>query len=83
MDLDTPFLQTASRVTMEIVDYLRRRRKSLGLTQGDVAEKLSLNISSVTRLENHDTNISLQRFLSLCSIYEINPTELLDEILNP
>lgn len=59
-------LTHASR--LDLGKALRARRKSLGWTRADLAAKLDLSDSEVTRMENTSIEIEVTRFVRWCTI---------------
>lgn len=57
-------------------------RKSRGLTQEQVAEKLGLASRYISDIERDKTKGSLDTLVRLCNIYHITPTYVLKEYLN-
>lgn len=41
-------------------DWLREKRKEIGLTQDDVAEKVGINRATLSKLERGETNPSVK-----------------------
>lgn len=56
---------------------LRRARKSAGLTQMDVASRLALPQSFVSKYENGERRLDLVDLLMVCSALQTNISELL------
>ena len=67
---------------IKIGDILRRRRKSLGYTQEDVAEMLDLASRYVSDIERNKTKGSIDTLVKLCNIYHITPTYILQDYLD-
>lgn len=63
-----------------LIEYLVAKRKSSGLTQGDVARKLKEHQSLVSRLESGSRRVDVVDFLTLAKIIGFDPCEALAEI---
>ena len=69
------------------VDYvglggrIRKRRKALGLTQGQLAELTGLSDTYVSHIERGTRIPSLSTVISFCYALEISPNELLCDTL--
>ncbi len=57
-------------------------RKSLGLTQEQVAEKLYLAPRYVSDIERDKTKGSIDTLVKLCNLYHVTPTFILKDYLN-
>lgn len=67
---------------IRIGKIMKTIRKSRGLTQEQVAEKLGLASRYISDIERDKTKGSLNTLVSLCNIYHITPTYVLKEYLN-
>lgn len=56
-----------SRSALEVGKALRARRTSLGLTREQVAQRIGVSGSLVTRMENADVDIDIVRFSAWCT----------------
>ena len=54
----------------EIGHRMRSCRKSIGLTQAEIAEKMDLSINYVSDLENGKKNMSILTMASLCKCFD-------------
>lgn len=54
----------------EIGQRMRSCRKSIGLTQAEIAEKMDLSINYVSDLENGKKNMSILTMASLCKCFD-------------
>lgn len=61
----------------EIGKFISDRRKEMGLTQAQLAEKLGVNDKSVSRWENGKTMPDLSLYEPLCEILRVGISELL------
>lgn len=62
----------------EVKDIIRMRRKSLGLTLEDVAEKVNVNASTVMRWESGDIdNMKRDKIASLAEVLKISPAVIM------
>lgn len=57
-------------------------RKSLGLTQEQVAEKLYLAPRYISDIERDKTKGSIDTLVKLCNLYKVTPTYILKDYLN-
>ena len=57
-------------------------RKSLGLTQEQVAEKLYLAPRYISDIERDKTKGSIDTLIKLCNLYKVTPTFILKDYLN-
>lgn len=57
-------------------------RKSLGLTQEQVADKLYLAPRYISDIERDKTKGSIDTLVKLCNIYHVTPTFVLKDYLN-
>lgn len=67
---------------IKIGKIMKSVRKSRGLTQEQVAEKLGLASRYISDIERDKTKCSLDTLVRLCNIYHITPTYVLKEYLN-
>ena len=69
------------KLNIKIGSILKTTRKSLGLTQAQVAEKLGLGTRFVSDIERNKTKGSIDTLVKLCNIYNVTPTFILQEYL--
>lgn len=63
---------------MNIGEIIKKRRKELNLSLKDIAKKLNISESSISRYENADiTNIPIDNINKLAEIYKVNPSYIL------
>lgn len=62
---------------LAFIQRLIVRRKVLGLTQKDMAEKLGCSKTHVCNIENGNTKISAYHLMKWCSILDISPSDVL------
>lgn len=73
------------RFNMELDSYnigekIRNLRVKYRLTQEQLAEKSNLSVNFISKLErDRKTNISIDKLLKICSVFEITIPEFLDE----
>ena len=69
----------------DILEKIRNIRLSRGYTQEYMAEKLGIDTVNYGRIERGKSKLTLERFLKICEILQVSPTELLnnekDEII--
>lgn len=71
------------KVDIKIGTILQKARKSLGLTQENVAEQLDLASRYISDIERNKVKGSIDTLVGLCNIYNITPTYVLrDYLLN-
>jgi transcriptional regulator with XRE-family HTH domain len=58
---------------------LRRRRRSLGLTQGDTARLLGMQRLTYHRIENGSRRIRFHEIAALCAVFRCHVGELLQD----
>lgn len=61
---------------------MKNVRKSLGLTQEQVAERLYLAPRYISDIERDKTKGSIDTLVKLCNIYHVTPTFILKDYLN-
>lgn len=57
---------------MNVLKKIKEKRKEKGFNQTDMAEKLSINVSTYSKIEQNIISLSIERFLEICRILEIN-----------
>lgn len=60
-----------------IVDKLKKRRLELGLTQSEVAQRLSKPQSFISKVEQRERRIDITELKSLAKVYKIEVKDLL------
>ena len=66
---------------IEIGQILKTTRKSLGMTQEQVAEQLDLAPRYISDIERNKTKGSLDTLVKLCNLYNVTPTFILQDYL--
>ncbi len=74
-------MKFAQNEKIEIGKILQSIRKSLGMTQEQVAEKLDLAPRYISDIERNKTKGSLDTLVKLCNIYKVTPTFILKDYL--
>ena len=64
---------------MEIAERLKAQREKLGLSQGDVAERLHITRQTVSRWETGKGTPDLENLVLLSEVYQVTVDELLKE----
>jgi transcriptional regulator with XRE-family HTH domain len=54
-----------------ILEKIREVRKAKNISQQEMSEKLGISRSQYSSLENGNSEISLEKFLKICSILEL------------
>lgn len=71
---------------MEVTRLCARKIKNLrefhNFTQGYVADELEMSQNAYSSLENGNTRITIDRIVSLAKLYNISPSELIQETVN-
>lgn len=63
---------------MAVSDNLKKARKSAGLSQAEMAEKLGLNLRTYGSYERGERDLSTSLLLNICKTLEISSDILLD-----
>lgn len=66
------------KIAKQIGENLKFARKSKGLTQKDIAQKLCMTQQQYSRFENGVFELNYEQILTLCKMYDITPNELFD-----
>lgn len=61
----------------ELGEKIRKRRKYLKKNQGEVAEKVPVSKSQISKWENENTYPSMSDFVGLCRAMNIHPADLI------
>jgi len=61
---------------LEIKTKLKSIRKEKNYTQGFVAEKLGISLRAYTKIENGETQLTIDRLGEIIEILQINPNEI-------
>ena len=61
---------------LEIKTKLKSIRKEKNYTQGIVAEKLGISLRAYTKIENGETQLTIDRLGEIIEILHINPNEI-------
>jgi transcriptional regulator with XRE-family HTH domain len=62
---------------MNVYETIKKLRKSKGLTQAEMADKLNLATSNYTLLENGKTELTYSKMLKLAEVFGVSVGELL------
>ena len=63
---------------MKVNEIIKKRRKELGLTLKDVAEKLGVSESLISRYESNDVkNMGIDKLIPLAEVLKTTPTYLM------
>lgn len=63
----------------KIAARIKTARKSAGLTQAELAEKINISTNAVAKLENNLMTTSLQTLISIANVLEIDINYLLSD----
>lgn len=64
---------------MKINEKIRNIRLSKGYTQEYVADKLNIDAVNYGRIERGQSKLTVDRFIELCKIFEVNPHIFFEE----
>ena len=53
---------------MQLATYIRSRRKNIGLTQKELAEKVGASMNTVARWERNESEPSWSDFIKVCVV---------------
>jgi len=70
----------SSPVHRSVIEALVAARKEAGLTQRDVAARLSKQPSYVGKIEAIERNLSITEFLDWCAVLSIEPGRVLAHV---
>lgn len=59
-----------------------QRRQELGLTQRQLAERLGVIYSLISKIETGDRRLDVLEFIEYCQILELNPNQIIDDIIS-
>jgi transcriptional regulator with XRE-family HTH domain len=69
-----------TRLYKRLLHALRQARENAGLTQQDVAHKLGLYASFVSKIESGERRLDVGELASFCRVYGVSLHELLKSI---
>ncbi|HJA42063.1 MAG TPA: helix-turn-helix transcriptional regulator [Firmicutes bacterium] len=75
-------LESKKNLDIKIGTVFKKVRKSLGLTQEQVAERLDLASRYISDIERNKVKGSIDTLIGLCNVYNITPTFVLKEYLS-
>lgn len=61
----------------QIGQNVQARRKEMKMTQAQLAEKAQLSVVHVSHIENGSVAMSLDSLLTICSVLELTPNDIL------
>ena len=61
----------------QIIETLVEARKSLSMTQSELAEVWGKSQPQITKIEQRERRLDVQEFLELCMILNVDPTEVI------
>ena len=68
---------------LSVGSFLKQRRVAKGLTQRELAEASSINISSIKQYERHGAEPTLQKLGRIAEVLEFDPAMVIREALEP
>jgi len=73
----------ANQVGREFGEILRTRRESMNLTQGELAERLGLQRTSITNMEKGNQIPSLPYVIAIAQLFDMEPAMLIPRVNAP
>lgn len=70
---------TKREINRRIGQSIAKYRKSVGMTQAELAERLDLSLDAMSRLERGGISLSVVRLLELAEIFNCETVDLLDQ----
>lgn len=64
-----------------MIDVLRAERKRLGLSQSDVASKLEMTQSEISKIETYERRIDVLEFKDIIQLFRISDNHQLKKIV--
>lgn len=74
-------IENRKKLDIKIGSTLQKSRKSLGLTQEQVAEQLGLASRYISDIERNKVKGSIDTLIGLCNIYNITPDYVLKDYI--
>lgn len=62
---------------MQVGERLKKRRKQLGYTQGELAEKTGLNDQTIASAEHGTKELRIENFVNICQVLETSTDYML------
>jgi transcriptional regulator with XRE-family HTH domain len=62
------------------VEGLRRRREAIGMTQAQLAKRLSIGQSALSKIERHERLIDIAQFVAIASALRVRPPKLFAQL---
>ena len=59
---------------------LKQARINKKITQEDLAEKLDVSVTYISRIERGSTTINLRRLAEICNLLDVSMGEILDDV---
>ena len=63
----------------QLMKYLKELRKAKGITQKELAQKMEYSQQGISKLEQYNSNTTLDTFLSYCHYLGINVFQIIQE----
>ena len=64
---------------MQLATYIKSRRKNIGLTQKELAEKVGVSMNTVARWERGENEPSWSDFIKVCVVLGMNPMGFIEK----
>lgn len=77
--MSKPRIRKKTQIQIEFGKRLKHKRKELGLTQEELAEKADLDASYIGFLERGERDISFENIMALTQVLKIPLKELIPE----
>lgn len=65
----------------KLIEILYKERKRLGLSQTEVAARLKMTQSDISKIESSERRIDIMEFKEILSIYRINENRKLKQVV--
>lgn len=66
------------KLKIEVGKLITARRKAVGISQEELAEKLGIKVRTLSKLENGHAFISARTLCKLCEFFELSPKAFFD-----
>jgi len=74
-------LKNKKNIDIKIGTVFQKVRKSLGLTQEQVAEEINLASRYISDIERNKVKGSIDTLIGLCNVYNVTPTFILKDYI--
>jgi DNA-binding XRE family transcriptional regulator len=70
-----------NEVDVKVGEIIRRRRKELGLTQTDLAEKVGSSKQCIYYYEKGTRGLTMSLFFKICDALHLDPNEIQEQVI--